>query len=416
MTAAQQSITIDREMTQRVTGGVFPGSAVAKTNRASPRTVSIFGSTGSVGESAVRLIELHRSDFEVTAISANHNVEKLAAQALRLQCKRAIIGNETLYNDLKAALSGSGIEAAAGHAAVTEAADMPSDIVIAAIVGAAGLMSTLAAIRRGAAVAFANKECLVCAGDIMMREVQAHGATLLPVDSEHSAIFQVFDFAHPETVEKIIITASGGPFREYTREQIQQVTVEEALRHPTWNMGAKISVDSATMMNKGLEIIEAKHLFPVVEEQIEVLVHPESIIHSMVSYIDGSVLAQLGTPDMSTPIAYALAWPERIKTPVQKLDLAKTGRMTFFAPDTERFPALPLCRAALREGGSKPAVLNAANEVAVARFLKKEIAFPDIIRIIETTLEKMPSIKLHTIDDVLEVDAQTRKVAETCII
>ena len=380
------------------------------------RTVSILGSTGSVGENSVKLLELHRDKFAVTAITAYRNVEKIAAQAKKLGAKRAVIGDESLYSDLKTALSGSGIEAAAGDAAVTEAADMPSDIVVAAIVGAAGLMSTLTAIRRGATVAFANKECLVCAGDIMMGEVKRHGATLLPVDSEHSAIFQVFDFVHPDTIEKIIITASGGPFREYTREQIQKVTVEEALRHPTWNMGAKISIDSATMMNKGLEIIEAKHLFPVKEEQIEVLVHPESIIHSMVSYIDGSVLAQLGTPDMSTPIAYALAWPERITNPVQKLDLAKTGKLTFTTPDKERFPALHLSRCALREGGSKPAVLNAANEIAVARFLKKEIAFPDIMRIIETTLEKMPSTALHTIEDVLEVDAQTRKVAQTCTI
>lgn len=375
------------------------------------RNIIILGSTGSIGESAIRLIELHPDKFHVTAIAAYNNVEKLAAQALRLRCKRAVIGNEALYNDLKALLSGTDIEVAAGMEAVVEAAQMPADIVIAAIVGAAGLLPTLAAIKCGTTVALANKECLVCAGDIVMQAVKDHNATLLPVDSEHSAIFQTIDAGKPDTIEKIIITASGGPFREYSYEQMQKVTIEEALRHPVWNMGAKISIDSATMMNKGLEIIEAWHLFPVTTSQIEVLIHPESIIHSMVSYIDGSVLAQLGTPDMITPIAYALAWPERITSGAAKLDLASIGKLTFFAPDTGRFPALRICREALNAGGSSPAVLNAANEIAVARFLKKEVAFTDIIRIIETTLAQIPSKALHSIDDVIEVDNQAREMA-----
>lgn len=383
---------------------------------ASPRSVSILGSTGSIGKTSTGLLEMHSSAFTVEAITAYNNVSDLALQAKKLKCKRAVIGNDVLYQDLKSALSGTGIEAAAGTKATIEAAKMPSDIVIAGIVGAAGLLPTLAAVQRGATVALANKECLVCAGDIISREVIKHRATIVPVDSEHSAIFQVFDFAHPETVEKIIITASGGPFREYSKERMQSVTVEEALKHPTWNMGAKISIDSATMMNKGLEIIEASHLFPVNNTQIEVLVHPESVIHSLVSYIDGSVLAQLGTPDMSTPISYALAWPERITSPSRKLNLAQIGKLTFYAPDPERFPALRLSRDALNAGGNAPAVLNAANEVAVERFLKKEIAFTDIIRIIERTLETIPSAPLRNVDDVIAADTQTREVARRCKI
>ncbi|HEU5048204.1 MAG TPA: 1-deoxy-D-xylulose-5-phosphate reductoisomerase [Rickettsiales bacterium] len=375
------------------------------------RSVTILGSTGSIGESTVRLLRQHPEKFSVTAITAYDNVAKLAAQAKELGCKRAVIGNEERYAELKSALSGTGIEAAAGSEAVTEAARMDADIVIAAIVGAAGLLPALAAIERGATVALANKECLVCAGDIVMEAVQKHNATLLPVDSEHSAIFQILDAKQPETIDKIIVTASGGPFREYSFEQMKKVTVEEALRHPTWNMGAKITIDSATMMNKGLEIIEAWHLFPVKPSQIEVLVHPESIIHSMVSYIDGSVLAQLGTPDMITPIAYALAWPTRITSGAKPLDLAAMGRLSFFPPDPQRFPSLRLSRTAMETGGSAPAVLNAANEIAVARFLKKEVAFTDIIRIIEATLERMPAVHLHSIDDVMATDAQARAIA-----
>lgn len=380
------------------------------------RSVTILGSTGSIGESSVSLLELHRDKFTVEAITAYNNVEKLSAQAKKLKCKRAVIGKESLYNELKSALSGTGIEAASGTHAVIEAASMPSDIVIAAIVGSAGLLPTLAATRRGATIALANKECLVCAGDLVIKEAKKHNATLVPTDSEHSAIFQVIDLQRPEVIDKIIITASGGPFRAHTKEQMKKVTVEEALKHPTWNMGAKITIDSATMMNKGLEIIEARYLFPVSNSQIDVLIHPESIVHSLVSYIDGSVLAQLGTPDMSTPISYALAWPERIKSNSQKLDLAKLGKLTFFAPDTERFPAINVCRSALDAGGSAPAILNAANEIAVERFLKKEISFPDIVSIIEKTLAKLPSAPLKSIEDVVEIDKQSRILAAQCKI
>ena len=377
------------------------------------RSVTILGSTGSIGKSTVKIIEHHPQKFYIEALTANNNVAALAEQAKRLKAKRAVIGNEDHYLELKTALSGCNIEVAAGRKAVIEAARAPSDIVIAGMVGAAGLMPTLAAIERGATVALANKECLVCAGGLVMEEVKRCGATLIPVDSEHSAIFQVFDFERPETIEKIIITASGGPFRKYTLEQMKDVTPAEAVRHPNWSMGAKISIDSATMMNKGLEIIEAYHLFQVKQSQIEALIHPESIIHSMVSYIDGSVLAQLGAPDMCTPIAYALAWPTRIATPAQKLDFTKLKALTFDVPDEVRFPALRVAREVMAAGGSASAIMNAANEVAVARFLAGKITFPDIMKVIETTLARVPNSPLRSIEDVVEIDEFSRKIAES---
>ena len=266
----------------------------------------------------------------------------------------------------------------------------------------------MAAVRRGAVVALANKECLVCAGDLILDEVRDSGATLLPVDSEHSAIFQVFDFAQPDAVDKIILTASGGPFRDADRETMRGVTPPQALAHPNWDMGDKISIDSATMMNKGLELIEAVHLFPVTQERVEILIHPQSVVHSLVSYVDGSVLAQLGTPDMRTPIAYALSWPKRMAAPASALDLASIGSLTFEAPDAERFPALRLARDVLRTGGSAPAVLNAANEVAVRAFLSREIGFLDIARVVEETLEAVNVIEVHSLDDVTQVDAEAR--------
>jgi 1-deoxy-D-xylulose-5-phosphate reductoisomerase len=299
---------------------------------------------------------------------------------------------------------------------VVEAAMRPADWVMAAIVGAAGLEPTLAAARRGATVAFANKECLVCAGPLMMDLVRDHGATLLPVDSEHSAIFQVFDFQRPEAVERLVLTASGGPFRTLDRAAMAVVTPEQAVAHPTWDMGAKISVDSATMMNKGLEIIEAHFLFGVPESRIDVLVHPQSVVHSMVEYVDGSVLAQLGTPDMRTPIAYALGWPARIRTPAQRLDLVRTGSLTFHAPDPERFPALRLARQALQSGGGAPTLLNAANEIAVDAFLNRRIGFLGIERVVETVLEALPHDRPCHIDDVREIDAAARRVAAQVVV
>ncbi|MBC8337245.1 MAG: 1-deoxy-D-xylulose-5-phosphate reductoisomerase [Rhodospirillales bacterium] len=380
-----------------------------------PRGVTILGSTGSIGCNTVELIENNLERYTVEALTANRNVDLLADQARRLKSKTAVLADPAGYKDLKKALSGTGIHVAAGPEAVVEAAEQPADWVMASIVGAAGLKPTLSAVRRGATIGLANKECLVSAGDVFVREVGDYNATLLPVDSEHSAIFQVFDFDNAERVHRVILTASGGPFREFTREQMANVTPEQAVAHPNWDMGAKISVDSATMMNKGLELIEAFHLFPVSGEQIEILVHPQSVIHSMVDYVDGSVLAQLGTPDMRTPIAYALAWPQRMSTSASRLQLEDIATLTFEAPDTERFPALRLARQALETGGAAPTILNAANEVAVSYFLTNSIGFLDIVRIVEETLSAATGGKLGNLDDVAEADAEARRIAEDLV-
>jgi len=376
-----------------------------------PKRVTILGSTGSIGANTVELIVENPEAYVVEALTAKTNVLLLAEQARKLNARLAVIGDSDLYGDLKVALAGSGIEVAAGKAALVDAATRPSDWVMAAIVGAAGLAPTLAAIRRGCTVGLANKECLVCAGDVMVEEVQKSGATLLPVDSEHNAIFQVFDMDQSAAVEKITLTASGGPFREMNYQSMAKVTPEQAVAHPNWDMGAKISVDSATMMNKGLELIEAYYLFPVEKDQIDILVHPQSIIHSMVSYIDGSVLAQLGAPDMRTPIAHTLGWPERISAPSPRLDLGAIGELTFEAPDLKRFPALQLARQSLQSGGSTPTILNAANEVAVAGFLGGKIDFLNISRVVEKTLEHLAAPELRGLEDVFEVDAAARRHA-----
>jgi len=376
-----------------------------------PRSVTILGSTGSIGGNTIDLLQRHPERFTVAALTANRNIDLLAEQARKTGAKLAVTADPSRYNELKAALSGSDIRAAAGPEAVEEAAGMPADFVMAGIVGAAGLGPTLAAVKRGAIVGLANKECLVCAGDLMIGEVARAGATLLPVDSEHNAIFQVFDFERDSGVSKIILTASGGPFRTADMATMTGATPEQAVAHPNWDMGAKISVDSATMMNKGLEIIEAFHLFPVSAKQIEVLVHPQSVIHSMVEYIDGSVLAQLGSPDMRTPIAYSLAWPERISAPTAKLDLAELGTLTFEKPDLQRFPCLRLAQSALEAGAAAAIVLNAANEVAVGGFLQGNIGFMDIPRIVETCLEKAESVPVTSIEQVKEIDSETRIVA-----
>ncbi len=380
-----------------------------------PRRITILGSTGSVGCNTIDLIERQPELYTVEALTANSNAKKLAEQARKLRPNRAVIADERRYGELKEALAGTGIEVGAGAAALVEAASLPADWVMAAIVGAAGLEPTLTAVRRGTTVAFANKECLVCAGDLMMAEVHRSGATLLPVDSEHSAIFQVFDFANSEAVERIILTASGGPFLRLDRAAMEKVTPEQAVAHPNWDMGAKISVDSATMMNKGLELIEAYHLFRVPEGRIDILVHPQSVVHSMVAYADGSVLAQMGVPDMRTPIAYALAWPKRGAAPAQRLDLASVGTLTFEAPDTGRFPALKLARQALQSGGCAPTVLSAANEVAVQVFLAGRIGFLDITRIVERTLEAVPQTAVKTLNDVYDTDAGARREAQRLI-
>jgi 1-deoxy-D-xylulose-5-phosphate reductoisomerase len=385
--------------------------AVGVNGRAGPKSVTILGSTGSIGCSTLDLIRRAPAEFTVEALTANRNVEKLAEQAREVGARFVAIADPTRYADLKEHLAGTGIEAAAGPEAVIEAASRPAEWVMAAIVGAAGLAPTLAAIRRGAIVALANKEVLVCAGDLVTAEVRQSGATLLPVDSEHNAIFQVFDFERIEAVEKIILTASGGPFRSLERQAMSGMTPAEAVKHPNWSMGAKISVDSATMMNKGLELIEAKHLFGLPAERIEIVVHPQSVIHSLVAYVDGSVLAQLGSPDMRTPIAYTLAWPQRMASPSPRLDLAAIAQLTFEAPDPVRFPALRLAREALKSGGSAPTVLNAANEVAVQAFLDKRIGFLDIAAVVEEVLATLPVAPIDSLDDVHNFDKSARDIA-----
>jgi 1-deoxy-D-xylulose-5-phosphate reductoisomerase len=361
------------------------------------KTVTILGATGSVGDSTIDLIQREPDKYRVVALTAHRNAAKLAQQARALKPEMVALADKAGYQELKDALAGTNIRVAAGPEAVCEAASLDAEWVMAAIVGAAGLEPTLTAVRRGAVIALANKECLVCAGDLFMKAVTEHGATLLPVDSEHNAIFQVFDFEQHHKVSRILLTASGGPFRTASRETMARATPAEAVAHPNWSMGAKISVDSASMMNKGLELIEAHHLFRLPESKIEVVVHPQSVIHSMVEYADSSVLAQLGTPDMRTPIAYTLGWPARLNAPAARLDFAKLKTLSFEAPDLERFPALRLARTALQEGGSAPTVLNAANEVGVARFLEGEIGFLEIAALVEETLAQIPKCAMTSL-------------------
>ncbi|QYE34136.1 1-deoxy-D-xylulose-5-phosphate reductoisomerase [Polymorphobacter sp. PAMC 29334] len=374
----------------------------------SPRGITVLGATGSVGASTLDLIKRAPANWKVEALTAHRDVAGLASAARAVGAALAVVADETCYAALKDALAGSGIEVAAGASALCDAARRPAEVVLSAIVGAAGLPPTLAAVERGATLAIANKETLVCAGDLVRAAAKASGSVLLPVDSEHNAIFQVFDHARPERVTRVILTASGGPFRTASIETMRAATPQQACNHPVWSMGAKISVDSATLMNKGLELIEAHHLFPVTADQLEVIVHPQSVVHSFVEYIDGSMLAQLGSPDMRTPIAYCLAWPERMATPSARLDLAAVARLEFEAPDFERFPALGLAWAALRTGGSAPAVLNAANEVAVAGFLAGQIGFLDIAAIVADTLDCLEAAPIASLDEVVAIDARAR--------
>jgi 1-deoxy-D-xylulose-5-phosphate reductoisomerase len=377
------------------------------------KSITILGATGSIGASTLDLVERDPAAFELVAVTAQSDVAGLAAIARRTAAKLAVIGDPTRLAQLKEALSGTGVETAAGPQAIIDAARRPADWTMAAIVGSAGLRPVMAALERGGTVALANKEALVSAGTLMTRAAQTHGSTLLPVDSEHNAIFQCFDHEAPERIRKIILTASGGPFRTWTREAMATVTPQQAVKHPNWSMGAKISVDSATLMNKGLELIEAHHLFPVGADRFEILVHPQSVVHSMVEYVDGSVLAQLGTPDMRTPIAHVLAWPDRMPTPCAPLDLAAVGRLDFETPDPDRFPALGLARAALAEGGARPAVLNAANEAAVAAFLAGRVAFLDIASIVGKVMSRYAPPAPVSLDDVFAIDAAARREAET---
>lgn len=385
---------------------------MALNQRPGPRRVTVLGSTGSVGKSTVSLLEAAAEDtFDVVALVAGRDWQGLAAQARRLKARHAVLADATRYQDLKEALAGTITEVSAGPEAVVAAAGLPADWTMAAIVGAAGLPATLAALARGGVMAIANKESLVCAGEPVLAAARAGGATILPVDSEHNAIFQALDMRDPSAIAKIILTASGGPCRTMTLAEMAAVTPEVAVRHPVWSMGAKISVDSATMFNKGLELIEAARLFPVPEARIEVLVHPQSTVHGLVQYTDGSVLAQLGTPDMRTPIAHALAWPARMAASVPPLDLIALGKLEFFAPDPVRFPALRLSREALCAGGGAPTILNAANEIAVGLFLEKRLRFLDIAAVVDETLSRLGAPEAADLPTIMAHDAAARSEA-----
>jgi 1-deoxy-D-xylulose-5-phosphate reductoisomerase len=394
---------------------VVPAATPRPGSMPAPKRISVLGATGSVGTSTLDLIGRSPHLFEVVALTAQTNVEALAECALRHRALLAVVADGNRYQALKERLSGSGIEVAAGAAALIEAAERPADCVMAGISGAAGLGPTMAAVMQGRRVALANKECLVSAGEIFMEAVRQAGTELLPVDSEHSAVFQVLSGADPEAIERIILTGSGGPFRTWNRDQLAQAKPAEALRHPNWSMGRKISIDSATLMNKGLELIEAFHLFPVQADQLEVVVHPQQIIHALVAYRDGSMLAQLANPDMRTPIAVSLAWPMRMAAPTKRLDLVEIGLLSFERPDEQRFQALGLARQALQRGGSAPAVLNAANEVAVEAFLAGRVGFLQIAQLVAQTLEMAEGRGLlgeaTDLNGVLATDASARRLA-----
>ena len=400
-------------------GTAGDGAAVPRRDPAAPLRLSVLGATGSIGASTLDLVARHPERFEVVALTAQCNAQRLAELAILHRARLAVIGEPEHYGALKALLAGTGIRVAAGPEAIEAAALEPADCVMAAIVGAAGLRPTFAAARQGARVALANKECLVSAGDIFLNHVRASGAELLPVDSEHSAAFQAIGATAARSIEKIVLTASGGPFRTYDKARLARVTPDEALCHPNWSMGAKVTIDSATLMNKGLELIEAFHLFPVEAHQLEAVVHPQSVVHCLVMLEDGSVMAQLSEPDMRTPIALALAWPERLATPVSRLDLVALKSLSFEAPDLDRFPALGIAIQALHRGGAAPAVLNAANEVAVTAFLDRRIAFPDIAGTVAACLEKAEGRGLlkdvDSLDDVLAVDNEARSMARTML-
>ncbi len=375
------------------------------------KTLTVLGSTGSVGTQTLDIVAEHEVDYQITALVGGRNFALLAEQAKRFRPEITVVSDPDCLDGLREALAGTGLKCAAGRAAVLDAAAIPVDWTMSAITGVIGLEPTLAAVKHGGTIAFANKEALVSAGDVLLRLVAASGATLLPVDSEHNAIMQAMADGNKTAIDKIILTASGGPFRNHRVEEMRHITPEAALRHPVWSMGAKISIDSATMMNKGLEVIEAARLFGLASETIEVLIHPQSVIHGMVCFSDGSVLAQLGTPDMRIPIAHTLAWPKRLKTSAPRLDLTAIAKLEFSAPDEIRFPALRLAREVLAAGAGAPAVLNAANEVAVAAFLARQIGFLDIAGIVETVMQQFGAPALPDLAAVLALDAAARDAA-----
>ncbi|MFY9695340.1 MAG: 1-deoxy-D-xylulose-5-phosphate reductoisomerase [Xanthobacteraceae bacterium] len=379
------------------------------------RSVTLLGATGSIGSSTADLLRRNFGLYRVEAVTAHREAKALARLARELNARFAAVADPAFYGELKSELSGSGIEAAAGAAAVVEAAQRPADWVMAAITGAASLAPTLAAAERGATVALANKECLVCAGALFMRRAAESGATVLPVDSEHNAIFQALSAGRREDLRRIILTASGGPFRTWPLDAIRKVTVEQALKHPTWSMGPKITIDSATLMNKGLELIEAKHLFALGADELDVVVHPQSIVHGLVEFRDGSVIAQLGSPDMRIPISHCLAWPVRMATPAPRLGLAQVATLTFEEPDVTRFPALAIARRALAAGGAAPTILNAANEVAVREFVERRLGFCEIAALVEATLElserRGDMAEPQSVDEALAIDHNARRLA-----
>jgi 1-deoxy-D-xylulose-5-phosphate reductoisomerase len=394
-----------------------PGVAISSVEPVvDTRTITILGATGSIGASTVDLIKREPDRYRVESISARRNAAALGKIAREVGARHAVVADPAAYGDLKSALSGSRIEAAAGEEALIEAAQRPAEWVMASISGSVGLKPTMAAIERGATVALANKECLVCAGGLFMRRAASTGATVLPVDSEHNAVFQALASGHRSEMRRAILTASGGPFRTWSKEAIKTATPEQALRHPNWSMGPKITIDSATLMNKGLELIEAHHLFALRPDEIDVLVHPQSVVHGLVEFRDGSVVAQLGSPDMRIPIAHCLAWPRRINGPAARLDLAKVRELTFEAPDLDRFPALALARRAMETGGAAPTVLNAADEVAVAEFIAGRIGFTAIAALVEATLDAATRRNLlaepTSIDVAMSVDHIARSLAK----
>lgn len=395
------------------------GHASANAAQREKKRVSVLGATGTIGLNTAELLALNPDRFQVAALAANRNAEKLAELAIALNAEYAALADESQQGELRRRLEGTGIESGAGPQALIEAAQRPADLIMAAIVGAAGLAPTLVALRQGTTIALANKECLVSAGSLFMSEAARHGTTLLPVDSEHSAVFQALDEPGSKHVERIVLTASGGPFRTWTAAQIAAARPEDALKHPNWAMGRKITVDSATLMNKGLELIEAFHLFNVRPDQLSAIIHPQSIIHALVYYCDGSVIAQASMPDMKTPIAYSLAWPARLPAEIRRLDLAAAASLTFEEPDEARFPALRIAKDALKTGGGAPTVLNAANEVAVEAFLDRAIAFPAIAATVEKTLDRamaeLAGIAPDDLDSVMHLDRQARKIASSFI-
>lgn len=386
---------------------------MTRTNK--PKYITILGSTGTIGQNTLDLISRNREKYSVIAMTGNHNIELLAKQAIEFNARFVATAAADQYQNLKSALSGTGIECAAGEDAVLEAATRPVDITMAAIVGVAGLKPTLKALESCKTLALANKECLVSAGQIFMNKAKKSGVNLIPVDSEHSAAFQCLSGQDQNTISKLTLTASGGPFRTFTNDQLMNVTREQALQHPNWEMGAKISIDSATMMNKGLELIEARYLFDLKVDQINMVVHPQSIIHCLLSFKDGSMLAQLSEPDMRVPIAYSLSWPERMETQIAAVNLAELGQMTFEQGDETRFPCLRLAREVLENDDHSGPVLNAANEIAVEAFLKDRCSFRDIPQLIESVLQKMKPSQAQSVspdlNDILDIDAQTRQIS-----